>query len=110
MKTITHDNLWCWLDKLATAPGLQIGDKHRTWHEWYDAPCTLEFPLGELARDGLCTLALLGYERPEPQPLTGKEGFSAQGLESKVQIRKPLLNALFNMRDILPQNRGRILL
>jgi len=105
---ITHKNLEHYLEKLANDPGLQCGGV-RTGHEWYDSNCILEFPLGELCKDELTTLALVGQEQLEPVAITGKEGFNAQGLEGKVCVNKPLLNAILNMRDILPPYRGRII-
>lgn len=108
--TITHRNLRYYLHKLLREPSLACGGPHRNGKEWFDKPCTLEFPLGELARDGLTTIALVGRGPVEPVTSTGNEGFKAQGLEGKVQIVKPLINALLNMRDLLPEHQGRILL
>ncbi|MFA4973547.1 MAG: hypothetical protein WC683_13115 [bacterium] len=68
---------------------------------------TLEFPTGELCDDGLKTLALTGGARAFPVPLTGNEGFAAQGLEGKVCVDMPLCQALCRM-DLLPKGRGRI--
>ena len=113
MKVITHKNIRYYLNKLQREPQMQCGvdAPNRTWREWFDAECTLEFPLGELADDGLKAIALAGIGKPvKPEPLTGKEGFNAQGLEGKVSVRKPLINALLNMRDLLPEHRGRIIL
>ena len=108
--TITHRNLRYYLQKLLREPQLACGSPHRNGKEWFDKPCTLEFPLGELTRDDMSTLALVGRSPVESISLTGNEGFDAQGIEGKVQIIKPLINALFNMRDLLPEHRGRILL
>lgn len=109
METITHKNLTKWLDKLAQVPYLQIGSNACYDNKgWYAQTVTLEFPIGELCKDGLTTIALIGFTHVQPTPLTGKEGFDAQGLEGKIQIKKPLINALLNLRDILPINRGRI--
>lgn len=110
MKIINHKNLRYWLDKLKSEPQLACGGPQRTWSEWFDKPCTLEFPLGEIAQSDLHVIALVGRGPTDPVPLTGKEGFNAQGLEGKLQIVKPLINALFNLRDILPEHRGRIVL
>ena len=109
MTIITHKNLRYWLGKLADHPDMQCGARTHDPDAWFRANCTLEFPLGEIARDSLTTLALLGRERPDPAPLTGKEGFNAQGHEGKIAIDKPLIGALLNMRDLLPEYRGRIL-
>lgn len=107
---ITHKNLRYWQDKVRNHLAMQCGSGMSTaeyFRQWFNRDCTLEFPLGELARDGLTALALVGMNRPEPQPLTGREGFDAQGLEGKIAVRKPLCNALSNM-DLLPINRARI--
>lgn len=97
------------LDKLSKEPYLQIGSKTPYDPEaWYNKPVWLEVPTGELAKDWLTTMALLGRAEPEHADLTGKEGFVAQGLEGKVRIRKPFINALVNMRDLIPEYRGRI--
>lgn len=111
MATITHKNLQEWLDKLAQVPYLQIGSNACYDSKgWYAKSVMLEFPMGELCKDGLTTIALIGFTHVSPMPLTGKEGFVAQGLEGKIQINKPLINALLNLRDLLPTHRGRILL
>jgi len=106
---ITHKNLEPILDAIAKEPCFQPGQQNAARPEWVDRIVTLEFPLGELAKDALTTLALVGSEKPEPMGLTGKEGFNAQGLEGKVQIKKPLFNAAMNLRLVLPVHRGRIL-
>jgi hypothetical protein len=108
-KIITHRNMGPLLRKLEAEPEFQCGVSYRpTGKEWYRETVSLEFPLGELAKDGLTTLALVGTRTPEHGPLTGKEGFNAQGLEGKASVRKDLFSALMNMRDILPAQRGRI--
>jgi hypothetical protein len=109
-KIITHKNLDYWLKKVQGEPYFQCGSTVKETPAWCYEEVTLEFPMGELCKDGLTTIALVGRERPEPTDLTGKEGFDAQGLEGKVQIRKPLFNALMNLRDLLPPFRGRIIL
>ena len=106
---ITHQTLEPWLEKLKGEPYFQCGTRVSKPPEWAFEEVTLEFPVGELCKDGLTTLALIGRQRPEPIPLTGREAFNAQGLEGKVQVRKPLINALLNLRDLLPPFRGRIL-
>jgi hypothetical protein len=109
-KIITHKNLNYWLKKVQGEPYFECGSTVKTPPAWCYQEVTLEFPLGELCKDGLTTIALVGREKPEPVPLTGKEQFNAQGLEGKIQVRKPLFNALMNLRDLLPELRGRILL
>ena len=86
----------------------------KTWNKAYADPkhwmmkeVTLEFPTGEIARDWLTTMALIGREKPEPVAITGKERFNAQGLEGKIQVRKPLINALANT-DLMDPWRWRI--
>ena len=76
---------------------------------WYWQEAILEFPLGEMMKDQMLTLALIGKGGTyEILDLTGKEGFDAQGLEGKVQVRKSLWNAVMNL-DLLPVNRGRVI-
>lgn len=97
------------LDAISAEPYFQPGPQTAPRPKWVDKVVVLEFPLGELAKDGLTTLALVGMGKNyETAGLTGKEGFNAQGLEGKVRVRKPLFNALMNM-DLLPRGRGRIL-
>jgi len=109
-KIITHDNIRPLLYALEHEEEFQPGYKGPSKPDaWYRRQVTLEFPLGELARDGLATIALVGFKKPEILPLTGKEGFAAQGLEGKAAIRKDLYMALMNIRDILPLYRGRII-
>jgi hypothetical protein len=106
---ITHANMRPLLDAISAEPSFQPGKHMLPRPAWLSQEVVLEFPLGELARDGLTTMALVGFNRPQQMDLTGREGFDAQGLEGKIQIRKPLFNALMNLRDILPPHRGRIL-
>lgn len=76
---------------------------------WYWKEVILEFPLGEMMSEQTLTLALVGKGGTyEIMDLTGKEGFDAQGLEGKVQVRKPLWNAVINL-NLLPVNRGRVI-
>ncbi len=106
---ITHKNMGPFLDAIAREPEFQPGSRHTyDASKWYRRPVWLEFPLGELAKDTLTTMALVGRERPDPLPLTGEEGFNAQGLEGKVRIQRDLFTALLKLRDILPPFRGRI--
>jgi len=107
---ITHKNINKWLDRLQCEPEFQPGPAPIIPDAWYRQQVTLEVPTGELAKDGLTTLAIIGRSYPEIVPLTGKEGFAAQGLEGKAQITKDLFGALMNMRDLIPANRGRIVL
>ncbi len=109
-RVITHKNMGPLLRAIENEPYFAPGpDRPHLRPAWAYRPVVLELPLGELARGGLETMALVGRARPEPMGLTGKEGFRAQGLEGKVQIRKPLFDALMNLRDIVPPHRGRIL-
>jgi hypothetical protein len=109
-KIITHANMRPLLDLLQHESEFQCGTEYRaTGKEWYREIVTLEFPLGELAEDRLKTMALIGLNPPAPLPLTGKEGFNAQGLGGKAQVRKDLFMALMNLRDLLPEERGRII-
>lgn len=114
MKTIiTHKNLQPYLDRLLAEPEFQPGNKTRyDASKWYRKTVRLEFPLGELVKDWLTTLALNGgkVRQTQTEPLTGNEGFSAQGLEGKAVVEKELFSALMNLRDILPENRGRIVM
>lgn len=109
-RIITHANYDAVLDKyIRNHPSMQPGGGHLLPQPaWFHEDAILEVPTGELARDGLTTMALVGRSRPEPAALTGDEGFNAQGLEGKVRIRKPLLNALLNL-DIIPRHRGRVI-
>ena len=110
-KHITHKTLNTWLDRIEQEPEFQIGSKAKyNPGAWYRQKVTLEFPVGELCKDWLSKIALIGVQSPCITSLTGKEGFDAQGLEGKVTVEKDLFSALMNMRDILPANRGRILL
>jgi hypothetical protein len=113
MKTIiTHKNLTSFLDRLSAEPEFQIGSRvPYSNNKWYRKIVRLEFPLGELAKDWLTNLALVGPHRQyKIDPLTGDEQFDAQGLEGKVTVEKELFSALINLRDILPANRGRIVM
>lgn len=106
---ITHSNIEPLLRTLEGEPYFQPGSgTPDNPASWYRQEVILEVPTGELTRDGLTTLALLGKRTYESARLTGKEGFDAQGLEGKVRIRKDLFGALMNLRDIIPLHRGRI--
>lgn len=79
--------------------------------EALEIPSRLEVPLGELARGFAPTLLLLGPGKTKPdfiEDLTGKERFSAQGLEGKAVMLRPLGQALAAL-SFLPQFRGRVL-
>lgn len=108
---IAHKNIEAWLTRLEHDPYLQPGPSRSIPKDyWFNRTVILEFPAGELFENHMKTLALVGLERPAALPLTGKEGFNAQGLEGKVQVKKPLLNALVNLRDLLPRYRDRIIM
>jgi hypothetical protein len=112
-KIITHKNMGPLLDAISAEPYFSPGPvRQHLRPEWVYRQVVLEFPTGELARNGLNTLALVGMAgrtgQYETTALTGHEGFDAQGLEGKVRVRKPLFNALMNLRDLIPRRRGRI--
>jgi len=108
-RIISHKNMGPLLKALSEEPCYQPGSQTAPQPEdWHQRPVWLEVPVGELVRDELTTLALVGRNPYEIVPLTGKEGFRAQGLEGKVRIRKTLFAALMALRDIVPQYRGRI--
>jgi len=108
-KVITHKNIQPLLNAICNEPEFKIGSKSEyDASKWYRQTVTLEVAAGELCKDGLTTLALVGRSPYQSEPLTGKEQFNAQGLEGKVVIRKELFGALMNMRDLIAVNRGRI--
>ncbi|GEM_PF-2699374 len=109
---VTHANIRPLLAQLLEEPWFKIGARPKgPWPKdaWFYREAILEVPLGELAQGGLNTMALVGRSPYTTAPLTGKEGFNAQGLEGKALIRKPLFNALMNMRDLIGVHRGRII-
>ena len=109
-KMITHRNIQPILDALTNEAEFQCGSKvEYDASKWYRQTVTLEVAAGELCKDGLTTMALVGRSPYVTEGLTGKEGFNAQGLEGKVVIRKELFGALMNMRDLVTANRGRII-
>jgi len=108
-KVINHKNMAPLLEAIAHEPCYQPGSNTPiTGDEWHQSLVWLEMPTGELARDPLASLALLGHDYWEATSITGEEGFQAQGLEGKIRVRKTLFSALMNLRDILPPRRGRI--
>src|SRR5262249_48343257 len=109
-KIITHKNIEPILSALTDEAEFKIGSKAKyDASKWYQQTVTLEVAAGELCKDGLTTLALIGRSPYVTEGLTGKEGFAAQGLEGKAVIRKELFGALMNMRDLVAVNRGRII-
>lgn len=75
-----------------------------------DDTVTLEFPLGEIARGDTTSTILAMMVRQKgakPQPLTGKERFSAQGLEGKLSLELPRQVAE-TLKKQLPAHRSRI--
>ena len=107
---IYHKDITLLLSALQNEEEFQCGFKGPPNHNaWYRKEVILEFPAGELARGLLISIALVGRRNYEVCNLTGSERFNAQGLEGKVRIKKELIGALFNMRDVLPPNRGRII-
>lgn len=111
-RVVNHENLPLLLRALEHEPYFKCGSKLPFKADaWYWMPVILEVATGELAEDGMKTLALVGIRNSyQSEPLTGKEGFNAQGLEGKICVRKPLFNALMNMRDLIPKGRGRIVI
>jgi hypothetical protein len=104
---ITHKNLQLYLDKLACEPYFQSGfDVGYDPDAWFEKEVILEFAAEALLEDGLTTLALVGRCPWRIVVIIGTEKFGVNGLGGKMQVRKPLVNALFNLRDLLP--RGRI--
>ncbi len=108
---ITHRKLQPYLDKLLRESYLQPGYQGGyDYNAWFEQEVLLEFPCGELAKDALTTLALIGRQRPEIVRIGEHESLDANGLEGKARVRKPFILALLNMRDILPYGRGRIVI
>ena len=108
-KVITYKNIEPLLDALLNEPEFKIGcQAEYDASKWYRQTVTLEVATGELTKDGLTTMALVGCSPYTTENLTGKEQFNAQGLEGKVAIRKELFGALINMRDLIAPYRGRI--
>lgn len=106
---ITHKNRGPILEALRNEEPFRIGSNGQyDGNAWYAQEVTLEFPLGELCESGLKSLALVGRSPYVTVDLSGKEGFNAQGLEGKVQVRKPLSTAVLNL-DLLAEYRGRVL-
>jgi hypothetical protein len=82
------------------------------WEQRYKSlniPARLEFPLGQIATDdwGFALVVAVARRRGElefPLPITGKERFSAQGLEGKAAINSRLIS-LINIYNNLPAFR-----
>ena len=109
-RRIDHKNLRRYLRRLLMEPEFRVGSRAKPCSEaWYREPCYLVLALGELCEDGLKTLALVGREEPEIIEIPKNARFNAHGLEGACRIRKPLFNALMNLRDLVPQYRGYIL-
>ena len=108
-RIITHKNMDPLLEALTLEPEFQPGEQTIVPDAWYRTQVILEVPSGELCKDFLSRIALVGASQWEPQSLDGTEGFNAQGLEGKVQIKKDLFGALMVLRDIIPVGRGRII-
>ena len=104
---IDHKNLPAYLRQLKQEPYFQPGGKCPP-RGWYRTGCWLVLALGELAEDEMKTLALAGLHRPEVIQVPKNAGLNAQGLEGCCRIRKPLFDALMNLRDLVPQYRGYI--
>ena len=106
---ITHRTMQPYLKQLQREPEFQPGPNAPiNRNAWYRTQVYLEFPTGELCNGFLSRLALCGTQEPELLPIDGKESLNAQGLEGKARVRKDLFGALMNLRDILPEHRGRI--
>jgi len=112
MTILHHKDIDPYLSKLRIEPEFECGNKtyKPTGNEWYRQVVTLEFPLGEMCKDFITTLALVGRREPKTLPIDGTERFNAQGLEGKCAIEVDLFGALMRMRDLLPPFRGRILI
>ncbi len=109
-RRIDHKNLGRYLKRLQQEPEFQIEYRGKPRQgAWYRQPCYLVLALGELAEDGLKTMALTGMSEPEIIEIPKNARFNAQGLEGACRIRKPLFNALMNLRDLVPQYRGYVL-
>lgn len=76
---------------------------------WVNMEVTLEFPLGEIAKDWVTTLVLTGGRQPKVKKIDKSDRFNAQGLEGKCSVKKRFVSALANMQ-LLPVNRGRIVI
>ena len=108
---LTHKDIEPMLDRLAQEPEFKCGSTYKpTGQEWYRQAVWLEFPLGELAKDSLTTLALTGMVPPTIAKIEPCDRFNAQGLEGKARVRKQLFGALMAMRDLLPEHRGQIVI
>lgn len=107
---ITHANVDAVFEAVLAEPYFQPGPYDPTKRPaWVDMPVTLEFPVAELTRGALVLVGPLPAALT-PLPLTGREGFAAQGgVEGKLRVTRPLFSALIAVRDVLPQLRGRIL-
>jgi len=101
-------NIKNWRDNLAALANSpkHWEDSYRPEHQ-YQKIVKLEFCLGELAEDGLKALALTGGKVPQTTPITGKEGFSAHGIEGKAIVELTLREAIIKT-DILNPYRWRI--
>ena len=112
MKTLYHKDIPPFLRKIETEPEFQTGSKYvPTGQEWYRQKVFLEFPLGEIAKDMLTTITLIGTKKQQYKtlPIEKNDRFNAQGLEGKMQVEKEFFSALMNMRDLLPPYRGKII-
>ena len=108
-RVITHKTMGPLLAAISREPEFQCGSREPyDPSKWYRREVILEFPTGEIAKDMLTTMALLGRRDYETAVIDGSEQWNAQGLEGKIRVRKELLAALMNLRDILPEHRGRI--
>lgn len=108
-KIITHKNVEEYRKILYDFAGdPQNWDELKDPDFWGNREVTLEYPMGEIAENFTKTLVLTNNgAKPDVVPLTGKEGFNAQGLEGKCQVRKPLVQALTALAMTSPF-RGRI--
>lgn len=91
----------------AAASGAHAWDS--LYRDFVNAQFRLEFPLGELATDntdlqGLWFAAKSLGQTSEALPITGAEGFTAQGLEGKCAVNG-FGTQLFVVYDTLPVGR-----
>jgi len=106
MFVIAHRTMKTFLDAAAA----EFHNNVPAEDSWVYQEVVLEFPMGEIAESPLKTMSLIGAYDYDITDLTGREQFNAQGLEGKIAVKMPLFNALMNLKNFLPQYRGRIIM